>query len=196
MRSTTRLLVSIACALGALAAASGAAAASTMFFEPAGAIEAASSSVTFEFEGTNVTCSMLLRGRLNSSVTMREGERVASISSVTSSACSGGTITWLAGIEWPWKQLLGTPESPRGFLVYFTPLAFLVETLLFRCLYEIRGGMLMTLSEGPGHIVVRIDYLQRQEILRSTQLGFVGCPRGIVASGSFTLRPEQSTHIV
>lgn len=199
MRSAPRLLIALACTLAAVAAASATAGASTMFLEPAGAIEAPSAgAVTFEFEGTNVSCAMLLRGRLNSSYSMVEGAEVGKITSATTSECSNGGLIWLTPTEWEmvYAFILGEVLNFRGVLWGIRRIRFLVESgLLFRCLYEIRGGALIGLREEPGSLLISWTWL-RPEVINSTQLGFSPCPRTMNMSGRLTLRPAQREHIV
>jgi len=200
MSSAARRAAVLVCAVAALAFASAGASAETMFMEPAGAIEAATSGslVTFEFEGTNVSCAMLLRGRLNSSYAMVAGTEVGRITSASASGCSGGEIVFLLPVGWEkvYSSILGEPRNLRGILWLVRNIAFLVETTLFRCLYEIRGGALIQFREEPGELAIRWNWLQRTEIIRTTQLGFLPCPRVLTMTGSLLLRPTERVHIV
>jgi hypothetical protein len=188
-----KLFISAALALVALLAVTGSAAAFTASVSPAGAITSTSASAEFIGGSTTIRCPLTLRGSLNSSVTLTEGQSLGSISAVQIGTCSGGNSISVLNLPWalPYTSTEGTLPNEA------TEVNFKVRGASFNL--GIFGGFINCLYSGDQPSILAVTgsnpYTSGNIITEPTSLPLIrgsGCPSSGRMRATFSLSPSQT----
>jgi hypothetical protein len=148
--------------------------------------------VTFTVGEVTVRCELTLEAELLREIPFRAGERVGSISRVTSSRCEEGTTATFLSFPWSltYSSFSGTqPEGMTGMLTTMRGLSVSLRLLggLLTCLFRGDVGLNFELTgESP--------YEVRALTTLSNTLSLVsggGCPATASMSGTFELSPAE-----
>jgi hypothetical protein len=188
-----KLFIGAALALVALLAATGSAAAFTASVSPAGEITSTTSSAEFIGGSTTIRCPLTLRGSLNSSVTLTEGQSLGSITRVEIGTCSGGNSVTVLNLPWtlPYTSTEGTLPN-EATEVNFNVRGASFNLGLFgnfvNCLYSGNQPSILTVSGTNPYTSGTIS--TEPTSLPLIRGGF-GCPSTGRMRATFSLSPSQ-----
>lgn len=160
----------------------------TISVEEGGSFTATSSAVTFEASGITIRCAVTLGGTLNAEFEETRGARAGSVSSVSWSSCSGGSVERALSLPWTlsYDHMVGSEPEVATAQLLTLPVAVSFSTFggIVRCLYSGDLGVGLDLTgENP--------WTTEQATLLGASLplssGSFGCPITAAVIGTLAL---------
>jgi len=205
MGERLRAALVVSTALVAMAFAASSANAVEMSISPAGAISAASSSLTFSGEGISIICAATLSGTVaRGPIPVRAEAQYGEITGVRWAECSGGTIE--RPLSLPWRILISrtlpaveslTTRNLTGILSALVGTAINLSAFggFVNCLYAGTAGGLASFThtgrESTSYTVAAIRSLSEITVPFISGSGL--CPRNGTFAGTFTFSTQTVT---
>lgn len=199
MGRAKHLLLATACAVVALGWDAGGAGAYDMDdIDPAGSVSMPSAGKVSFGETPQVSCNITLNGSIEPEVQMIRGEDLGSVTSVSIRNCEGGSISAVLDLPWPieYESVEGTlPNEITGLVGNMEGVALNVSVFggIVNCLYS--GLYRVYIATFPIFLsrwgVLAVIILPEDALRLALARGSMLCPAELVASGEFSISPEQ-----
>lgn len=203
MLNKTKLAVTLAVAIAAMAVSATSAFAVSASVSPGGAVNA-TGTATFTGGSTSISCPLTLANSLRTGpIVVRAGEELGTTTGVTIGTCTGGNVSGVLNTPWTLRVVQSLPReetlttrNATGLLLSINNSSFNLSIFggFVNCLYSGNAGALMPLTatarEETRYTARTLRALETVEL--ALHEGGFGCPSAGHFAGTFTLATTQT----